>query len=476
MMGFRVLKEVFLFGLLIGSFSSVAQVDSLRDGGRPLLGYKVPQNLGEIKKATPPVSAFDEFLKESNYWTWKNSIYFSVFNGVKSKAGETGSAIVWTPASKYQPQTFYLLSKVPDDVAIDYHPVDFQKQNLANYQRVISGRDLQANASLANSRVGVKSLMQTVAVTYPDMVKYTWSEVPEPGKSIRDGRQMRTKDLEKDMFNKYVRDVEAKSTLERTKKKFTPWDISGAENLQLSQAYLSNWVKGGESSVNLSSDLRVKAIYKKDKHEWESSGIHKIGILTSGETGRRLSDDIIELYSKYGHKAANKWYYSFLTTFKTQFFYGYARNDTEKKNPLSGFLSPAYMQFIAGMDYKRDGLSILLSPISSIVTLVNDTAKIDQTRFKIPDNKKSNTINGFSITTNWKYKITREISYSTRMELFYEYKSKDGQKRLDWENILDMRVNRFLSTRVLLQMRYFDNESEKFQIRENINIAFKYAF
>lgn len=232
----------------------------------------------------------------------------------------------------------------------------------------------------------------------------------------------------------------------------------------------------GESSINLSSDLRFKAIYKNKKHEWESSGIHKIGILTSGETGRRLSDDIIEISSKYGHKAANNWYYSFLTTFKTQFFYGYAKNDTEKKTPLSGFMSPAYMQYIIGMDYKRDGLSILLSPLTSIVTVVSDTAKIDQTRFKIAEDKKSNVINGFSVTTNWKWNITREITYNTRMELFYQYMSKDGQKRFDWENILDLRVNRFLSTRVLLQLRYFDNESAKFQVRENINIAFKYTF
>ena len=107
---------------------------------------------------------------------------------------------------------------------------------------------------------------------------------------------------------------------------------------------------------------------------------------------------------------------------------------------------------------------------------MTDTAKIDQTRYKIAENKKSNVINGFSITTNWKWKITREITYNTRMELFYQYQSKDGQKRFDWENIVDLRVNRFLSTRVLVQFRYFDNESAKFQVKENINIAFKYTF
>lgn len=382
----------------------------------------------------------------------------------------------WKEGLKYQPHSFYLLFKVQDLNEIKFHSSFSTKDNLKSYKEMMSGTDGKYSNQLAGE-AGIRQVMQNASVSNPLLVKYTWEEVPNPSQAFTEGWKIDKRKLDDRAIGKLsFDDIDTKRKIDKPKAEKSPWEFSGTEYLQLTQAYLENWVKGGESSVNLSSDLRFKAIYKNNKHEWESQGIHKIGILTSGETGRRLSDDIVDLSSKYGLKAANKWYYSFLTTFKTQLFYGYAANDEKKENPLSGFMAPAYMQFIMGMDYKRDGLSILLSPLTSIVTYVSDTAKIDQTRFKIPENKKSTSMNGFSITTNWKKNFTREISYTTRMELFYQYQAKDGQKRFDWENILDLKVNRYLSTRVLLQLRYFDNESDKFQIRENINIAFKYSF
>lgn len=467
---------VVVYLLLMPSLAYAQVVDLLT--GKPLsVDYHHPRNIPGVSAQGMAFSSQEKFRLDTESVLWKANFYASATTMVQHHMNPYRLSFRWKQGLTYQPHSFYLLFKVRDLYAIEYSPLNISQKRLHDYQQLFNGAaSLDAKGAL-NQEYGVEQVMRDIAVQDPSLVKYTWREVPEPSKSIKEGRLLDKKKLDDNMLRLLsLDDIDTKRKIDKPKAEVSPWQFSGTEHLQVSQTYLSNWAKGGESSINLSSDLRFKAIYKNKKHEWESSGIHKIGILTSGETGRRLSDDIIEISSKYGHKAANNWYYSFLTTFKTQFFYGYAKNDTEKKTPLSGFMSPAYMQYIIGMDYKRDGLSILLSPLTSIVTVVSDTAKIDQTRFKIAEDKKSNVINGFSVTTNWKWNITREITYNTRMELFYQYMSKDGQKRFDWENILDLRVNRFLSTRVLLQLRYFDNESAKFQVRENINIAFKYTF
>ncbi len=318
-------------------------------------------------------------------------------------------------------------------------------------------------------------------VEHPDVVKYTWRQVPEPWKDIRDGRRIR-KDKKAEMreivrmINSGNDNYTSGNLKELPKEEVSPWTTTGQENLQMSQLYLGNWAKGGESSLSLVSDFRGTAKYVKAKHQWENTIVHKMGVTHTSTLGTRVSDDAFDLTSKYGYQAVSKWYYSFLTTFKTQMFRNYSSSDKNKEKPKSTLLSPAYVQFIFGMDYKKEDLSLLLSPYTAVMTIVADTAMIDQTAYSIPENKRSNTVDGFSITLNWKKKFTNDITYTTKGELFYEYFEKDGQKRFDWENVVDLQINRFLTTRLIFELRYYDNESDKFQVKENISISFKYSF
>lgn len=313
----------------------------------------------------------------------------------------------------------------------------------------------------------------------PASVMHTWQELPDPTKDVREGRKLHNQESDHKELAKLFRpddDLISGKLAEAPKEKESPWKLFGEENLQFSQLYVNNWIKGGENSAALLHDFRCKAIFEKGRSQWESSFTSKLGLTYTSTLRGRVSDDLFDLSSKYGFKAVNKWYYSFLGTFKTQLFRNYSSSDIEKENPKSKLLSPAYVQLIFGMDYKRENLSILLSPYTGIITLVADTAMIDQTSYGISENKKANFVNGFSITANWKKTIIYGIYYTTKLELFYEYFRKDGNKRFDWENIIDVQINRFLSTRFLVELRYFDNESDHFQVKENFSIAFKYSF
>lgn len=375
------------------------------------------------------------------------------------------------------PYIYSFIFQSPLD-SIKYTPTDIT--TIGEYMRHDSLNllpDIVIDTLILPSQRPFEYMMIRYMVDNPSSVKYAWHQVPDVEEKIKNRRKrLQEEDDYKELLKMFEHRAEEVSIHKRPEAPKSPWTVTGEENVQLSQLYLSNWIKGGESSMTLISDLRIKAVYDKDKHNWESNIIHKMGITHTSVGGGRLSDDVVDMSSKYGYKAISKWYYSFQNTFKTQLFTSYDKNDEERENPRSAILSPAYIQFIFGMDYKQKDLSLLLSPYTAIITMVADTSKIDQTRYSIDEDKKSKTINGLSVTLNWKKKITPDIVYTTKMEVFYEYFQKDGSKRFDWENIIDMQINRFLSTRLLFELRYYDNESNKFQFKENFSIAFKFRF
>lgn len=314
---------------------------------------------------------------------------------------------------------------------------------------------------------------------HPELVKRTWSEIPDMDKDIREGRLIYNHESDHESLSRIFKPDEtflADKLKTKPEGPVNPWTVTGEENLQFSQLFVSNWIKGGENSASLLHDFRWKAVFAQDRHQWETNVTSKLGLTYTSTLKGRVSDDLLDINSKYGFKAVNKWYYSFLFSFKTQLFRNYSSSDIDKENPKSTLLSPAYLQFIFGMDYKREDLSILLSPYTGIITAVADTADIDPTSYGIDEGKRADFVNGFSVTVNWKKTIIFGIYYTTKMELFYEYFKKDGNKRFDWENVIDVQINRYLSTRLLVEFRYFDNESNKFQIKENYSIAFRYSF
>lgn len=256
-----------------------------------------------------------------------------------------------------------------------------------------------------------------------------------------------------------------------------PWIFSGSENIQLSQAYLKNWAKGGQNSVALLSDLRIKAIYEEGKIQWENSAIHKLGFISSQSSLSRVNDDLIDLNSKYGINASKNWFYSFLFNFKTQFFNGYSSSDALKETPISSFMAPGYFTLAAGMDFKKGkNFTLMISPVTSKFTIVADTAKVDQTRYNIPEDKRSEFLTGGSLINNFIWQINKEMKFTSAANVFYDYFNTENKVQAEWDMILDMRINVFLSTRITTNFRYFENESSKLQVRENLSISFRYNF
>jgi len=391
-------------------------------------------------------------------------------------------SIFWPkPDYKYMPQSLDLFYKQPQFKAIVFTPKVSVYSKIKEYENLMNAKSGEDTLmSEFNMQYPLQKAMQRAQIHNPEIVSMMWDDIPEPYTFVDRG-YLATKKAEESIKRllQARSNYNSKHKIEKLQKIKTPWIYEGIENIQLSQVYLANWVKGGESSISLLSDLRIRAIYKMEKYTWESYAIQKIGLVGEQDSKVRVNDDLFELDSKYGINASEKWYYSAFINFKTQFFNGYESGDIDKENPISGFMSPAYLTFAVGMDFKipEHKFSLLVSPLTSRITMVLDTSKVDPTRYKVPEGKKVDPLNGGSITNNFSWRINEDFHLNSMLNFFYEYLAKSGtekQVQFEWEMILDMRINVWLSARLLTHLRYYTNESDKMQFKENLSIAFRY--
>ncbi|MGQ1891201.1 DUF3078 domain-containing protein [Thermophagus sp. OGC60D27] len=379
--------------------------------------------------------------------------------------------------SDYNPFALSLMYKGVEYPPVYDYPSMFDTTQLDKYQNFLkhpAGADTLLRVNESSPGIDI---MNKFLVEYPYFTEEIWDSIPDPPK-ISFGEGWIEKRSAHDEISRLLNyeDLNTRRVMEKRTGVVRRWTYGGTENIQFSQAYLENWAKGGENAITLLSDLRVNAKYKIDNVEWESYAIHKLGILSSEERKTRVNDDLIELNTKYGLSASKKWYYSGLFNFKTQFFNGYNKNDTEKETPISGFLAPAYLTMALGMDYKEKNFTLMLLPFTSKLTYVADTAKFDQTKYNIPADKKSDNMGGASVVNNFKWAFAKDFNLASKFDFFYEYMGRDNQIQGEWELILDMKINIFLSTRIGTYLRYYSNESDKIQFKENLSIAFSYRF
>ena len=250
------------------------------------------------------------------------------------------------------------------------------------------------------------------------------------------------------------------------------WKLGAESGINFTQGYLSNWVKGGESSVSALGDFTSFANYTKNKTKWENNFRFKYGLMKTGEKGLRKNDDLWEINTKFGQKAFGKlsrdimkkhgkeslknWYYSFLISLKSQIAAGY--NYPNDSVIVSSFMSPGHLFFALGLDYKPGKTtSLLISPITSKLTIVRDTINIDQTKYGLdPDRKIKSEMGGY-VKAKFLLKITDNISLDNKLTLFTNYLENPQNIDIDWEATLKMRINYYINANISTHLIYDDN-------------------
>ncbi|MCK4466109.1 MAG: DUF3078 domain-containing protein, partial [Bacteroidales bacterium] len=208
------------------------------------------------------------------------------------------------------------------------------------------------------------------------------------------------------------------------------WKTGGIGSINLAQGVISNWAKGGESSISTLTEVNMFANYSRGNTKWDNNARFKYGLIKSGKKGLRKNEDMFEINSKFGQKAFGNlgkyamekygakgikhWYYSFLASFKSQIARGY--NYPNDSVAVSTFLAPGYLIFALGLDYKPNKqTSLLISPLTSKSTFVTDTALIDQTKYGISKDRKAKNEMGAFIKARFKYNFNDDISLENKL-------------------------------------------------------------
>ena len=299
---------------------------------------------------------------------------------------------------------------------------------------------------------------------------------------------------QKNLIDQYVDADFSIPKLRKVKKneKIIPiWNFEGLADIKFNQGYVSeSWAEGGESSISTLSILQYSADYSYGKiNNFDTDFEYRLGYIKAGDNDLQKNDDKLEINLKYGKLAFKNWYYSSLLNFKTQLLKGYDySNDTTIE--ISAFLSPAYLVFSLGLDYKPSNkLTILISPLTSKFTIVADTVNYDQTRFGVGKDELIRKEIGAYIKAISKIKFRDNIILENKVNFFTNYTHNPQNIDVDWELNLGIKLTDYIKMSINAHYIYDDDvevpivengtqvgTTKKGQFKELFGIGFSYSF
>ncbi len=237
------------------------------------------------------------------------------------------------------------------------------------------------------------------------------------------------------------------------------WDYSFSSVFSLSQTYLSNWTKGGESSFATMVDITGGATYnnKDAKTQWINIGRLKFGTISTQEKGFRKNHDEFEFDSRFNRNAWGKIGMSSSFYMKHQLAKGY-NYLPDSAVVVSKFLNPGTITVGIGAEYKPfEKTTINMAPLSYKTTFVLDTAHIDQTKHGIDADKRAKREFGTQVVINNQFNPAKGLEVTNRVRLFSNYLNKPQNVDVDWEMILEQKINWFFTVRLNLHLIYDDD-------------------
>lgn len=272
------------------------------------------------------------------------------------------------------------------------------------------------------------------------------------------------------------------------------WTKGGLFKVDMAQSSFTNWSAGGINAINANSLLSTYAKYQKGKVSWDNTLDLSYGLLRQKPSRDSVtlikSDDKIDLNSKLGYRACEYWNYAGFLSFKTQFDEGF--NYPNTTDPISRFLAPAYLIFGVGMDFKPNkDFSLLLSPLTGKLTMVNDDSLSAKGAYGVEPGNTTRTELGGYVKASYRHDLMENISFQTKVDLFSNYLHNPQNIDVNWEVLIAMKVNKFVTVTLGTHLIYDDDikikvyddsgknligEGPRTQFKEVLGVGFSYKF
>jgi len=331
----------------------------------------------------------------------------------------------------------------------------------------------------------MRTLNQNLFFNHPELVRYNMATLPEAPKQY-------VTELDPSDFSITIREtVDGPAevpTIVAAEVKKRHWIRTFSASLQFSQAYVSpNWYQGGNNNLNALGNIFYNVKLNEAYHPnllFDTTVQYKLGMNNAPDDSihaHNISEDIFQLNTTFGIKAAKRWYYSFTGQFKTQLLNSYKSNTHDLK---SAFLSPGELTAGIGMTYAYENVpktvkfDASIAPVSyHLVTCIN--SNIDPGLYGIDEGRRSVSKFGSTAELKLAWRISYNIVFNSRVFAFTDYDSFYA----DWENTLAFEINKFLTTQIYAHLRYDtqtpyveDTNWKKLQIKEIFSIGFAYKF
>ena len=237
-------------------------------------------------------------------------------------------------------------------------------------------------------------------------------------------------------------------------------------SLETSLQQFEHWTGSGSNNFYALANLFFRHQYKKEKFsvDYRDDAFFK-------------NKDEFKLNGQLGWQMHRNWSYSASINIRSQFSQGY-KSRTEHIL-VSDFLSPGYFDIAAGFTFLKEGnpFKVTLSPLGgNIVTVLNDALPEDG-RYGVPVGERVSGKLGYSAEVFFDRAFGKKkwLRYRSDLYLFVPYIELDNPT-VRWENTFEIRINRFISTKLYGQLYYRKEDSSALQYQYSFMIGLKYVF
>ncbi len=268
------------------------------------------------------------------------------------------------------------------------------------------------------------------------------------------------------------------------------WAKGAKMALNLSQVSLTNWAAGGQNSLAINGLLNTFASYKMDKLTWDNTLDLGYGVIKQGTKDFFKADDKLEFNSKLGYGLSEKISAAALVNFKTQMAPGYPSPDD--MTLISDLLTPGYLIGAVGLDFKpNSNLSFFVSPVSTKMTLVMNEALSEAGAFGVDPGQNFRGEFGGYVRMTYGRDLMENVNFQTKLDLFSNYLNNPQYIDVNWDVLLMMKINKYLSASINTQLIYdrdivigkdtnddgeLDDFGPRIQFKELIGVGLSFSF
>lgn len=256
------------------------------------------------------------------------------------------------------------------------------------------------------------------------------------------------------------------------------WQYNGSLGLNFTQVSLTNWAGGGQSSISIGSLVNLGADYSRGKSTWENRLDIAYGLIRQGDNeaaNLRKTDDVLNFISKYNYLLKENIHLSALVDFRTQMDRGYEFNEVNgetRRTRISDFMAPGFLLTSLGVTYKKEKeFSLTLSPFTGKFTFVLDDSLSSVGAFGLDPNQQIRGELGALLRAVYQKDVFTNVNYRSSLNLFGNYETF-SHIDVNWENILVLKVNKYINSTVSSQLVYDHDVLQKTQWRNIINVGF----